>query len=104
LLGGSGSNAAGYSCDGAYVIGGHRYSEPLPGTTLYQPGAKVRALAVPGDPALVSPLDVIDGQHSSASVYVLPLILLVALVLLLVAVFAVRRRHDAATEGKATGG
>ena len=32
LMGGSGSNAAGYSCTGTFTIDGTRYTESLPGT------------------------------------------------------------------------
>ena len=43
LLGGSGSNSAGYSCRGTYELDGHRYDEVLPGTALHAPGTVVRA-------------------------------------------------------------
>ena len=59
LLGGSGSNGAGYACRGTYVLDGHRYNEQLPGTALHAPGTVIRAIAVPGDPALVSPVSVV---------------------------------------------
>ena len=75
LLGGSGSNAAGYSCHGTYTLGGHRYSERLPGNSFHRPGSTVAAIAVPGDPALVSPASIVATEHSSASVFVLPAIL-----------------------------
>lgn len=92
LLGGSGSNAAGYTCRGTYELGGHRYNEVLPGTALHAPGTVVRAVAVPSDPTLVSPVSVVDAEHASASVFILPAVLLVALVALLV-VLALRRRR-----------
>jgi hypothetical protein len=75
LLGGSGSNAAGYSCHGTYALDGHRYVEPLPGTTFHRPGSTIPSLAVPGDPALVSPVSIVESQHSSAGVFVLPAVL-----------------------------
>ena len=75
LLGGSGSNAAGDSCSGTYTLNGHTYSERLPGSTFYKPGTRIPALAVPGDPALVSPTTIADAQHSSAGVFVLPAVL-----------------------------
>ncbi len=87
LLGGSGSNAAGDSCRGTYTLAGQSHNEPLPGSTFYRPGARIPALAVPGDAALVSPLAVVDNQRSSASVFVLPAVLagvLVAMVALIV--------------------
>ena len=92
LLGGSGSNGAGYSCRGAYELGGHRYDEVLPGTALHAPGTVIRALAVPSDPTLVSPLSVIDSEHASASVFILPAILLVVFVAVVVALLLRRRR------------
>ncbi len=91
LLGGSGSNAAGYTCRGAYELDGHRYNEVLPGTALHAPGTVVRAVAVPSDPTLVSPVSVVDAEHASASVFILPAVLLVVLVALLV-VLVLRRR------------
>lgn len=75
LLGGSGSNAAGDSCSGTYTLSGHTFTEPLPGSTFYKPGTRIPALAVPGDPALVSPTTVADAQHSTAGVFVLPAVL-----------------------------
>jgi hypothetical protein len=83
LLGGSGSNAAGYSCHGSYTLDSRRYIEPLPGTSFHRPGATIPAVAVPGDPALLSPDSIIDKQHSSAGVYVVPAVLACVLLLLL---------------------
>jgi hypothetical protein len=95
LLGGSGSNGAGYSCRGTYELGGHRYNETLPGTSLHAPGSVVRAVAVPSDPTLVSPVSVVDAEHASDSVFVLPAVLLVVFVAILV-VLVLRRRRTAA--------
>ncbi len=80
LLGGSGSNGAGYSCRGTYELGGHGHNELLPGTAFHAPGATVPSVAVPGDPALVSPVSILDSEHASDSVYVVPGVLLVILV------------------------
>ena len=69
LLGGSGSNAAGYSCQGTYTLDGKRYSGvQLPGDSFHRPGSTVAAIAVPGDPALVSPASIVATEHSSAGV------------------------------------
>ncbi len=62
LLGGTGTNVAGYACHGTYALGGHHYSEQLPGTALHEPGTKVAAVAVPGDPALVSPVSIVEHR------------------------------------------
>jgi hypothetical protein len=95
LLGGSGSNSAGFSCRGTYVLDGHRYDELLPGTAFHAPGTVVRALAVPADPTLVSPVSVVDAEHASASVFVLPALLFVALVAILAALLVTRARRRA---------
>jgi hypothetical protein len=92
LLGGSGSNAAGYSCHGTYTLDGRNYSEALPGITFYPPGTKVAAVAVPGDPTLLSKASVVNTQHSSASVFVLPLVLAIVLLALVTLVIIRRRR------------
>jgi hypothetical protein len=91
LLGGSGSNGAGYACRGTYGLDGRRYNEQLPGTALHAPGTVIRAIAVPGDPALVSPVSVVKAQHSSATVFILPAVLLVLLVAVLIVVLLRRR-------------
>lgn len=91
LLGGSGSNGAGYACRGTYRLDGHTYTGPLPGTAFFAPGATVHALAVPNDPGLVSPVTIVDSEHASWKVYVLPAILFVVLVLVVGAVILRQR-------------
>jgi hypothetical protein len=91
LLGGSGSNGAGYSCNGSYQMAGHVYREPLPGSTFYRPGTKVAAIAVAGDPALVSPVAIVNSQQASNGVFVAPIVLGVIL-LAFIAVLVLRNR------------
>ncbi len=79
-LGGSGSNAAGDVCRGALTLGGRRYHETLPGDRFYRPGAMLRVVAVPSDPALLAPVRVVAGEHTSWRVFILPGVLLVVLV------------------------
>ena len=95
LLGGSGSNAAGYACRGTYTLDGHRYNEPLPGVAFHRPGSTVAAIAVPGDPALVSPASIVATEHSSAGAYVLPVILWVLLLALAGLLLVLHRRRKA---------
>ena len=80
-LGGSGSNAAGYTCQGRYRLDGRAYVETIPGDTRLDPGTRIPAVAVPGDPSLVSPAATVAGERPSATVYVLPSVLLAALLL-----------------------
>jgi len=64
----------------------------------------VPAKAVPSDPALVSPISVLRSEHSSLSVFILPLVLLVVLALLIALIVVVRqrRRDSTTTTGTAT--
>jgi uncharacterized membrane protein len=103
LLGGSGSNAAGYSCHGSYTLDGHRYDERLPGNGFHRPGSTVPAIAVSGDPALVSPTAMVKTEHSSAGVFVVPLVLLVILLVVVALVLVLRRRaqHNHTEDGTA---
>jgi hypothetical protein len=93
LMGGSGSNAAGYSCTGSFTVHGSRYTESLPGTGFHQVGSTLAAIVVPNDPALVSPVSVVRNQHTSLGVFLLPLILLVVLALLVALIVLLRRRR-----------
>jgi hypothetical protein len=105
LLGGSGSNAAGYACRGTYSIDGKHYGGvQLPGAAFYRPGSTVAAIAVPGDPALVSPASIVASEHSSAGAFVLPAVL-AAILLALVALLLWRRnrRHPMEPGGSGAG-
>jgi hypothetical protein len=93
LLGGSGSNGAGYACRGTYVLDGHRYLEALPGNSLYAPGATVRAVAVPSDPGLMSTVRILQSERTSAKVYILPAVFFAAFLLVVAAVALQRRRR-----------
>lgn len=83
LMGGSGSNLAGYDCKGTFTLGGRRYSDSIPGTAAHAPGSRLRAVTVAEDPALLSTPGVIATERASWHVYLLPSILLVVLVLVL---------------------
>jgi hypothetical protein len=82
LLGGSGSNQAGYACRGTFTLDGHRYNEPIPGNTDHPPGTVLRSVTVPGDPALVRTERDLAGEQTSAKVFIFPAVLLVVLLLL----------------------
>ena len=93
-MGGSGSNGAGYACTGTFTFEGGRHTESIPGTAFYAPGSTLRAVVVPGDPALMTPVSVLAGEHASWRVFILPVVLLLVLVLLVAAVLLRRRRND----------
>jgi heme/copper-type cytochrome/quinol oxidase subunit 2 len=56
----------------------------------------VPAIVVPGDPALVSPVSIVATEHSSAGVFVLPIVLFVVLLVLVALLVVLRRRRQAA--------
>jgi hypothetical protein len=95
LMGGSGSNLVGDSCAGTFAIDGHRYTENIPGTALRTIGSSLPAVVVPTDPALLSPVTILAGEHTSWKVFILPAVLLAALALLGGAIL-LRHRHRAA--------
>ena len=104
LLGGSGSNAAGYSCRGTYTLDGRHYSGvQLPGDSFHRPGSTVAAIAVPGDPALVSPASIVATEHSSAGAFVLPAVLTAILLVLVALLLLLSRRSRAAGSVTAPG-
>jgi hypothetical protein len=92
LMGGSGSNLVGYDCNGTYTVDGHVYTEDIPGNASHAPGSTLRGLTVPGDPTLFSTPGAVAAEHPSWRVFIIPAILLVA-VLLLVGALVLRRRH-----------
>jgi hypothetical protein len=95
-LGGSGSNAAGFTCRGRYHLAGREYDEVIPGNTAYPPGTHLRVVVAHTDPALVSTPHLLATEHPSAGVYVAPTVLLVVAVGLgLVLILGRRRRHPA---------
>lgn len=94
LLGGSGSNEAGYACRGTYSVGGLHYNEAIPGNVFRAPGSKVRAVTVLSDPELVSTASEVAGEHPSWRVFLFPTILF-ALLALTVGVLAKRNGRAA---------
>lgn len=101
LLGGSGSNLAGYACKGTYTFDGIHYAESIPGTRLLHAGEVVPGVIVSSDPGLLSTPAVVAGQGASNNVFIAPAILFaVFLVLLVVAVRSYRRgRVGGAADG-----
>jgi hypothetical protein len=94
LLGGSGSNAAGYSCRGSFTLDGRRYSDAIPGNTFYRPQQSVRAITDPDNPALLSTAAIVAGERASWTVFALPGTLLVVLALLVAVVLRRRRSRS----------
>jgi hypothetical protein len=97
LLGGSGSNAAGYACKGTYTYDGHRYRQAIPGDTLLHAGTVIRGVIVPSDPRLLSTPAAVAAQHSSGRVYIAPAVLFGILVVASGALLLARRHRRVTT-------
>ncbi len=94
LMGGSGSNVAGYACSGTYSYGGRTYAEDVPDDVLHLPGTKVHGVIVASDPALFSTPETVANEHASTSVYIAPIVLLlVAAGVSAWWIVRIRRRH-----------
>jgi hypothetical protein len=93
LLGGSGSNAAGYACRGTYTLDGHHYQQDIPGSALLKPGSVIHGVTVPGDPGLLSTPSLVASQRASWTVYIAPAVLFVAFGLALWLLVVLRRRR-----------
>jgi hypothetical protein len=83
LLGGSGSNAAGYRCWGTFVVNGRSYTKDIPGTDLYASGSKLEIISDGQDPGLISTPGQLRSEQASSAVFFLPIALLAALVVLI---------------------
>jgi hypothetical protein len=101
LLGGSGSNNAGFNCTASYEFGGRHYKEGIPGNESLATGSTIRGIVASDDPALFSTPATLAREHTSARVYLVPAIL-VALLLLLSVVWLVAWRRSRSTHRSAT--
>ena len=98
LLGGSGSNAAGYACKGTYTFDGRHYQQAIPGDALLHAGSVIHGVIVPGDPRLLSTPATVATQQPSWKVYIAPAILFgILVVALVVMVLASRHRRERTT-------
>jgi hypothetical protein len=98
IISGSGSNVSGYMCRGSLTSDGRLYNEPIGGTTaFFTRGSTIRAVTVPGDPALLFTPGSVHRQHASASVFIVPAVLFVAFVLFVVFALRLQRRSGSRT-------
>jgi hypothetical protein len=75
-IGGSGSNASGYTCHGAYRVKGTKYQEIIGSkSTLSPTGSKVRGVADPARASTVELASAVARSSTSTSVYVVPSVL-----------------------------
>jgi hypothetical protein len=82
LMGGSGSNGAGYACSGTFRLAGHLFDESVPGDVNYGPGTRISAVAAANGSGLFAPVDVLASERTSWTVYILPGVLALAFIVL----------------------
>jgi hypothetical protein len=75
-IGGSGSNASGYTCHGSYRVKDVRYQEIIGSkSTLSTVGSKVQGIADPAHPSTIELASAVARSSSSPSGYVVPSVL-----------------------------
>lgn len=92
LLGGSGSNGAGFACKGSYQFHGRQFEKYIPGDSDYQSGTVIPGVIVADDPGLLSTPSIVADQHASWKVFIAPAVLVVVSVLILAMLVRSRRR------------
>jgi hypothetical protein len=94
-IGGSGSNAAGYTCYGKYRVHGDRYQEIIGSKTTSSPtGATVRAVADPSHPSTIELASAVAASSSSGSAFIVPSVLAVLFAALSLVVARARRSRS----------
>jgi hypothetical protein len=91
LLGGSGSNGAGYACTGTYTFDGRHFTKSIPGAAHRTPGSVTTGVIVPDNPGLLSTPALVAQQQASWKVFILPVVLLLVLAVTLATMALVRR-------------
>jgi hypothetical protein len=92
LLGGSGSNAAGYACTGTYSYSDRHFAKTIPGTAFFRVGTVVRGVVVPSDPGLLSTPQAVASQRASWRVFLAPVVLLLVALVAIVMMIRIARR------------
>ncbi len=77
LMGGSGSNAAGYECTGTYTFAGRHFIEGVPGLVFHPAGTTVHGIVSDSDPGLFSTTQTVENEHASPVRVLLPALVLV---------------------------
>ena len=86
-----------WECRGSYTLNGARYNEVIRGSRAHlRTGQTVAAIAVPGDPALLSTVAAAGQTHSGWSRYIGPIVLGALAALLTLALLVWWRRRPAA--------
>ena len=96
-IGGSGSNNAGFVCQGTYRVRGTQYHESIGSMTTFASfGTTLHAVADPAKPSTIVLATALAKPTASNSAYLVPSVLSLALVAVMVVIVR-RRRHSALT-------
>jgi hypothetical protein len=83
-----------WECRGTYTLYGRSYNEVIRGSrALLQKGQKVPAVAVPGEPTLLSTVAAAGARHSTWAPYIAPIILGAVTVIVLVGWVVLSKRR-----------
>ena len=94
-LGGSGSNAANYTCRGHYLVAGTPYDEVIGAMTKFAaPGTHVPAVADPSRPSTIELASAVTSSSASPGAYAIPGLLGVALLALFAGFLRIVRRES----------
>jgi hypothetical protein len=90
-----------YQCRGSYTLGGVSHTEVIRGSrTLLDAGQQLPAVAVPGQPALVSTVSAVAKSQSAWTLYVVPALLGVAAVVVMLGWVLLSRRGRSGLAGR----
>jgi len=92
LMGGSGSNLAGYSCTGTYTFHGHQYRQGIPGIAFHATGSSLQGVTVASDPKLLSTPREVAEERASWRVFIIPAVLLIVCLAVLALLIVLSRR------------
>jgi hypothetical protein len=79
-LGGSGSTLAQYRCEGTFFLSGHRHHDTIPGHSFRATGSTVTFVTAKNSPGLLATTFEVKSEKTTLNVFILPSILLVALI------------------------
>ena len=98
-LGGSGSNLAGYTCNGTFTFDGRRYNVVIPGNVERAPGDHVACVVNRADPTLIDTASDVASERVSWRVYIAPTAMAGALLVLSAGLVILRSRRRSRQDG-----
>jgi hypothetical protein len=89
-----------WQCRGSYSLGGQTYNEVIHGSrSVLDTGQQIPAIAVPGQPTLLSTVASVAKPHARWTLYVVPALLAVAAICLILGWVLLSRRRGSRPQG-----